>query len=426
MVVDDDPLVCSAVARLLAGQGYDISIARSAVEAVTLFSQLPCPVVITDLRLPGEDGLSLVAQLLDLAPCTSFVMVTGSTQVGQSPRGGDGSIVSILTKPWDDEELLSAVRHACDLHILRREESLSAPPRESVLLVEDNEGDAFLVEDALVGAGFEVRWVTRLKEALEVLRFGSYRAVITDLALPDARGLDCVTQISRAAPATAVLVLSGLRDDALAAHALRSGAEDYLVKGAGSDGLPRAVRFAMERKRVEAKMSELAHTDPLTSVYNRGALTDHLRRALARARRGQKEVSLLYLDLDRFKQINDQLGHAAGDAVLQEFAARLVRSVRPYDTVGRLGGDEFVIVLEDVESAADVEVIARRIIGAMNPPLELSEGTLNIATSIGISCHPRDGSTPESLLSAADAAMYIAKRSGSNRYCCAGQSPRAA
>ncbi len=427
MVVDDDPLVCSAVARLLALNGYEIASARSAVEAIGLFSKRPCSVVITDLRLPGQDGLSLVAELLDLEPCTSFVMVTGSNQVGRSPRGGDRSIVSILTKPWDDDELLAAVRHACDLHVLRRSVSLSAPPRERILLVEDDEGYALRVEELLVGAGFEVRWVTRLKEALEVLRFGDYRAVVTELALPDARGLDCVTHLSRAAPSSAVLVLSGLCDDVLAAQALRSGAEDYLVKGNGTtDRLGRAIRFAMERKSVEARMSELAHTDALTGVFNRAALNDHLRRALARARRAQKAVSVLYLDLDRFKQINDQLGHATGDAVLQEFAARLIRSVRPYDTVGRLGGDEFAILLEDVDSIQDVEVIARRIIGAMAPPITLIDGALSIATSIGISTHPYDGSTPEALLSSADSAMYTAKRSGSNRYCCAGHAPKAA
>lgn len=104
----------------------------------------------------------------------------------------------------------------------------------------------------------------------------------------------------------------------------------------------------------------------------------------------------------------------------------MIRSVRPYDTVGRLGGDEFAILLEDVDSIQDVEVIARRIITAMAPPIPLIDSALSIATSIGISTHPHDGSTPEALLSTADAAMYTAKRSGSNRYCCAGHEPKAA
>lgn len=426
LIVDDDPLVCRAVERMFTPRGYQVTCARSAPEAVGVFTAQPYPVVITDLRLPGPDGLSLVEDLIALSPCTAFVMVTSSALVGKGRREGDRSIVSIIPKPWEDEDLYAAVDQARDLHDLRSSRDIT-PVREQILLLEDHEGDALMVQELLEGSGFAVRWVTRLRDALDVLRREHHPIVLADLALADARGLDCVIQIARASPHSATLVLSGLEDETLAAQAFRWGAEDYLVKGRfGPQELRRAMLFAAERKRAERRVSQLAHTDALTGLANRAAFMDRVRRAVAQARRNRTRLSLLYLDLDGFKGINDSLGHAAGDAVLQAFADRLVRGVRPYDVVARLGGDEFAILLEDVRASADVEHVAQRLVDSMAPPVVIPEGNLNVATSIGIGTFPEGGDTPDALLADADAAMYAAKRSGRNRYCWSPRASRAA
>lgn len=426
LVVDDDPLVCRAVERMLTPRGYQVTCARSAPEAVTVFTAAPFPVVITDLRLPGPDGLALVEDLIALSPCTTFVMVTSSTLVGKGRREGDRSIVSIIPKPWDDDDLYAAVQQARDLHELRCARGVRRIA-EQVLLVEDHEGDALMVQELLEGTGFGVRWVTRLRDALDVLRRDHHPIVLTDLALADARGLDCVIQIARASPHSATLVLSGMEDENLAAQAFRWGAEDYLVKGRfGAQDLRRAMIYAAERKQAERRVSQLAHTDALTGLANRAAFLDRVRRAVAQARRNQTRLSLLYLDLDGFKGINDTLGHAAGDAVLQAFADRLVRGVRPYDVVGRLGGDEFAILLEDVRASVDVEHVAQRILDSMASPVVVPEGDLAVGTSIGIGTYPEGGDTPEALLADADTAMYAAKRSGRNRYCWSARASRAA
>jgi len=177
-----------------------------------------------------------------------------------------------------------------------------------------------------------------------------------------------------------------------------------------------------ERKRAEADLAEsraqlerAAQYDSLTGLPNRNLLGDRLEQALARARRNRQLISLFYLDLDRFKEINDELGHAAGDALLKAFAERLNACVRETDTVARLGGDEFVILLEDVREDGDARAIADKIIDAMRREFHVDSKALRATTSIGIA-FTRGDTNGEELMKQADVALYEAKRAGRNKY----------
>ncbi|HEY6721271.1 MAG TPA: diguanylate cyclase, partial [Burkholderiales bacterium] len=177
-----------------------------------------------------------------------------------------------------------------------------------------------------------------------------------------------------------------------------------------------------ERKSAEADLAEsraqlerAAQHDGLTGLPNRNLLGDRLEQALARARRNRQLISLFYLDLDRFKDINDALGHAAGDALLKAFAERLNACVRETDTVARVGGDEFVILLEDVREDGDAHAVAEKIIDAMRRGFHVETKTLRATTSIGIA-FTRGETTGEELMKRADAALYEAKRGGRNKY----------
>ena len=165
-------------------------------------------------------------------------------------------------------------------------------------------------------------------------------------------------------------------------------------------------------KAVHTALQFAAATDILTGIANRRRFDEQLAQSMQRTRATRAPMALAYLDIDRFKAINDSLGHQAGDAVLQEFAARLVRSVRASDLVARLAGDEFVIVFEGVKSAAEVRHIGAKIIGAIRQPFELAGGPLPVTTSVGIAIF-RDGAlTPAQLLDLADQALYDAKGQG--------------
>ncbi|MBC7657930.1 MAG: EAL domain-containing protein, partial [Frankiaceae bacterium] len=172
-----------------------------------------------------------------------------------------------------------------------------------------------------------------------------------------------------------------------------------------------------DKKRAEQELRYLANYDTLTGLPNRALLSERLGRAIIRARRQETRVAVLFLDLDRFKDINDSLGHAAGDRLLKAAAARLQSTVSASDTVARLGGDEFTVVLEDVESLVAVERMAREILTAFSTPLDVDERhDVSITSSLGISLYPDHALVPTDLLKYADTAMYQAKAEGRNTY----------
>ena len=169
-------------------------------------------------------------------------------------------------------------------------------------------------------------------------------------------------------------------------------------------------------RALSLKMAHLAQHDGLTDLPNRMLLNDRLTQALALAHRHQKKLALLFLDLDRFKGINDSLGHAIGDRLLQSVADRLLSCVRSSDTVSRQGGDEFVILLAEVTEPADAALTAEKILLALSMPHRIDQQDLHLAASIGVVTYPKDGTEAETLLRHADLAMYRAKDSGRNTY----------
>ena len=170
---------------------------------------------------------------------------------------------------------------------------------------------------------------------------------------------------------------------------------------------------AVQRNQQQARLHFLAMHDELTGLANRRLLRERLDTALARARRQQAMLALLFIDLDRFKQVNDLHGHACGDRLLQQVAARIGAAVRDTDTVARIGGDEFVVLLEDVASAADADAVAGKIHAALALPFDLGDGIrLSVGASIGSAHYPGQADAIDSLLDAADAAMYAAKARG--------------
>lgn len=159
-----------------------------------------------------------------------------------------------------------------------------------------------------------------------------------------------------------------------------------------------------------------AHTDVLTKLPNRALFDDRLEQSILRAKRHKEKFSLFFLDLDKFKQINDTLGHDIGDKLLQHVASRLKHTIRANDTIARLGGDEFTIIANDLSNTQDVSIFAEKILNAITEPLKIDEHTLSITFSIGISIYPHDGEDADTLLKNADIAMYKAKDKGKNNY----------
>ncbi|MEI7455220.1 MAG: sensor domain-containing diguanylate cyclase [Nitrosomonadales bacterium] len=170
------------------------------------------------------------------------------------------------------------------------------------------------------------------------------------------------------------------------------------------------------RKTVDERMHYRAHYDPLTNLPNRALMSDRLQQAVIKARRDHSKMALMFIDLDKFKPVNDTLGHEAGDLLLQQVAIRLLAGVRESDTVARIGGDEFVVLLHAIDQEDDASMIAEKILHSLNTPFTVGKHEVRISGSIGIAAYPQHGEDEKVLLINADIAMYQAKKEGRNGY----------
>lgn len=181
-------------------------------------------------------------------------------------------------------------------------------------------------------------------------------------------------------------------------------------------GVVIAFQDVTERRKTEDQLARLAQVDTLTGLYNRYAFSKQLTQSLSRAERHKNELALLFIDLDNFKQVNDNLGHEIGDRLLRECANRLLNCVRDGDILSRIGGDEFTAIIESVNSGRGAAIVAKKIIHELSRPFEVNGNEILVGASIGISTFPESGSDAESLLRSADISMYKAKQSGRNTY----------
>jgi diguanylate cyclase (GGDEF)-like protein len=419
LLVDDDGHVRGALARQLQSLGYVADVAGDGAKALLMAAAYDYEVIVTDLLMPTIDGMELMSILARRSAVTSFILMTGAKDLGNhiSPAV-DGRLTTVLAKPLGKHELQNALDQAFEVAGKRR--ALSAPPAAEarVLLIEDSSSDALLVRHALdTLGGFHVTHVERLAHAVRLLHDDSFDTVITDLTLPDARGLDAVLRIRDCAPDALLLVCSSVEDEALALRVLELGAQDFIVKGSlDSDTLGRAIRFAKVRRQGERRLARLAHSDPLTGLWNRAAFAERLDHALAQAKRHATRLSVMYIDLDGFKTVNDEHGHDVGDALLKQAARRVAQCTREYDAVARLGGDEFAVLATNLAEGS-ATVTAERIARALAAPFETDFGELTVTASIGISSFPENAEEAVLLVKLADEAMYLAKRSGKNRIC---------
>ena len=289
----------------------------------------------------------------------------------------------------------------------------------SVLLIEDNPGDARLLEEALTDvrdARFRVEWLDKLATGLTRLADGGVDVLLLDLSLPDSSGFETFTRAYAQAPEVPILVLTGFDDDGVAVEAVKKGAQDYLVKGRiTTEGLARSIRYAIERHRLAAEQRKLALIDELTGLHNRRGFELLCQQQAKLAARTQIALSLLFIDLDDFKPINDTLGHAEGDRALVDLAAILRKTFRESDVMARLGGDEFCVLL--TRSTTDAADMARsRLDANVKAHNETARRPYQLALSVGVGDYdPLAPCSMEDLLAQADRAMYQTKQTKKGR-----------
>ncbi|OWW23100.1 signaling protein [Noviherbaspirillum denitrificans] len=284
-----------------------------------------------------------------------------------------------------------------------------------VLVVDDDRSTRSSLRHTLQRDGFRVEEAADGAQALQMLKRMQPDVILMDAVMPVMDGFTACARVQelpngRAIP---VLMITALEDNTSVERAFAAGASDYIPKPIHFAVLSQRVRRIIEANQAEKRIRHLAYNDLLTGLPNRALFMDQLGRRIEQARVAGEAVAVLFLDLDRFKNVNDTLGHDVGDRLLVAVAQRIRRSVRNADCVARLGGDEFTVVLTEVAGPNAAVTAAQNICRALAAPFQIDGHDIFVTTSVGISMYPHDATDVGTLLKHADTAMYRAKKTNS-------------
>jgi diguanylate cyclase (GGDEF)-like protein len=267
-------------------------------------------------------------------------------------------------------------------------------------------------------ADYELVWCDQLDMAASKILSNAFDVVLLDFYWGDVSARDLLNSVKVQANKTPIVIMTDEMEIEVDLDVIRTGASDYLIKGQiDFQLLERTLRYAIERKQTEMHLARLAHYDQLTDIPNRILFRDRLEHVIHLANRDKTSFALLFIDLNGFKQVNDNFGHDAGDAIIRICAERLSACMRKSDSVARMGGDEFTLLLSHIENHTDVAHIAEKIIALLSVPADINGYEVVVGCSIGIAIYPQAGRDAESLLKNADMAMYKAKQEDGSSFC---------
>ncbi|HTF96268.1 MAG TPA: EAL domain-containing protein [Cellvibrio sp.] len=289
-----------------------------------------------------------------------------------------------------------------------------------VLFIDREQGEYLLIAEILSHirhVEYELVWCNQLESALNKILSQEFDVALLDYYWGNANARDLLNAARVQACQTPIVVMTDEMETEVDREAIRAGAADYLIKGQIDHLLlERAIRYAIERKQTEQHLTRLAHYDPLTDVPNRILFRDRLEHAINLAERDNNSFTLMFIDLNGFKQVNDNFGHDAGDAIIRICAERLNACLRRSDSVARMGGDEFTLLLQKIANNTDVAHIAEKVIRAIEMPADINGHEVVVGCSIGIAIYPQAGRDADTLLKHADMAMYRAKQEPNSNY----------
>lgn len=402
LVVEDDPITRVQMQRMLSRIASEVRLAADGAEGLALWREWQPDLVVTDVMMPVMNGLDMSRTIKSEEPETQIIVVSSSSEVAHLRQALDIGIDRYVSKPVDERLLRDAIGKCLrDLHRLHE--------LRMARLVFEAAGEGVMVTDAnaaivAVNPAFSEISGYRADEAL-----GRTPGFLSS----GHHGPDFYRQMWES--------LRGLGRWSGEIINRRKGGDIYpewLSIVAVMEPGKHVTRYIglfsdiTERKREEDRIRRLAHYDVLTGLPNRILFGEHMQRALARLHRRGGRMALLYLDLDRFKPVNDQYGHAFGDKVLSEASRRMALCMRESDTISRRGGDEFVATLESPDAKDSAARVSHTLIETVSKPYLIDGHLISIGASIGVAIYPDDGHDPESLLAAADSALYGAKQDG--------------
>jgi diguanylate cyclase (GGDEF)-like protein/PAS domain S-box-containing protein len=418
LLVEDNPHDALLMQRLFrsAAPGSCAMTHHKSIEHATKHLETePVDVVLLDLGLPDASGLDGINQILKTAPYIPVVVLTGRNDEQLAAQALRAGAQDFLVKGESESAtVLRALHYAIERKALEERLFLE---QERAQITLNAIGDAVICIDN----SNRITFMNRAAESMTGLTLAACRhhPIGDSLWLSDPNG----TGISLEQTS----VTGGDRGTQIAASAIltrQNGSEmpvEYIAshilgRSGAVIGAVYALRDMSATRILSLKLAHMAQHDSLTGLPNRVLLSDRIKHAIAIAPRHLRQPGVLFLDLDGFKHVNDSLGHAIGDKLLQSVAKRLTVCVRNSDTVSRLGGDEFVVLLAEMAHPEDAAIAANRMLEAVSEPHHIDQHELHISTSIGVSLYPHDGTDAETLIKNADTAMYQAKEHGRKTY----------
>ncbi len=432
LIVDDQLSLLRSLQALLQINGYQVDLARTGSEAISKLQDFDYQLLLLDLQMPGIDGLEVLEFVRQANLGLETVVVSGDTSFASIKDAMRLGAYDFVRKPYNPEELLSTVGRGIEHYRQERqmeqtEDSLGESERLHRFIVNsspdfiyilDDQGIFTYVNDAveavlgykrdqLLGEHFST--IIHPHNAAEIKHFFSERRT-GDRATSGSEIRLLVNQSSE--------LVDSFDNYELIVELNAVG----MYEGNGSEqktysGTLGSARNISARKRFEERISHQAYHDLLTQLPNRILFDDRLRQAFAHASRSGQKFALLFMDLDRFKLINDSLGHVMGDLVLQRVSERILDCLRAEDTLARFGGDEFCLLLPDIPSKESVASVAEKLLKAVRQPFSINNHELYLSLSSGIAIYPDAGRSGEALLRNADIAMYHVKENGKDGYC---------
>ncbi len=418
--------------QLFAPQNYSIATAQCGNDAINCLRRQDFDLCVLDLIMPGMTGHEVMDYISDSRLETEVVVLSGDNHIDAAISALKYQAIAFIRKPFNPHELLNTVAQALKRQMLRKQKkALSLKIRQSERLHRylSNQFPDFIY--LLDKAGMFLYVNKRVEPLLGYATgelVGKHFSVIvcerdlesTQHAFNERRTGDRATrnQVVRLKSKSGHLVASATDFRVVDIELNSIGVYSDFTKGTrnerGTLGVAREISL---RDKSSETTNFQAYHDHLTGLPNRWLLTDRLNLALDHAKRHEHLLIVMFIDLDGFKDINDLLGHSTGDKILQMFAERLRGGLRVGDTLARFGGDEFILMLPQIASVGQAEVIANKILENISKPLLINGKRFSITASIGISVFPNDGDSKESLIERADSAMYKVKRRHKNGYC---------
>jgi len=418
LLIENDPAAADRIRAALtaAGSGsFDVDWVRQLSQGLARLSKGGIDAVLLELSLPDSQGIETFDKLFSAAPDVPILVLGNGNEALAKEAVGRGAQDYLLAGHIDSYSLPRALRNAIERKAV--EDALYVEKERAVVTL-NSIGDAVLCTDisgnitylnlvAETMTGWQREAATG-KPLAEVFR------IIDGATRETSRNpMEMAVEQNRTVGLTVNCVL--IRRDGFES-AIEDSAAPIHDRAGRITGAVIVFHDVSAARAMSVQMTHSAQHDLLTSLPNRLLLNDRITQAIALARRQNKPTAVIFLDLDRFKYINDSLGHAIGDELLQSVSKRLLANVRASDTVSRQGGDEFVILLSEITHLGDAATSARKILLSLNAPHSIRGQDLRIDGSIGISVYPEDGQDAETLIKNADTAMYHAKESGRNNF----------